>query len=903
MNGIACISDFAPLRHLRVTAQVVVALSLMPWMAGCGGDEPETVTITTDSGVVQDAVVDGGTLGDGATSDSSAGTGGDASSTDDAASAGKAVGEPCEKGAECNSGLCAWSRTKRRCVAPCADGKCPAGTACAPVDASDSKSAKGCIDRHLNLCRPCKEDDDCGPDSGTCLETSDGSGSFCGSGCEAAGDCPKGFTCDDKHCIPTAGECLCSAYATHAKAETLCKVINAQGACPGTRACGDNGLPACGGTTPTAELCDGTDNDCDGATDEEVTLAECSQKSGAGICYGKEVCTGGKLTCDATTPGKEVCDGKDNDCDSKTDEGFVDTDEDDKADCIDPDDDNDGVVDGPDNCTLTANKDQLDTDKNGLGDACDDDDDGDGVPDAADSCTLVVNPNQSNNDSDEFGDLCDPDDDNDGVPDAQDNCGFEANKDQLDSDKDGKGNACDNDDDGDGVIDTKDNCPLAANKDQLDTDKDKAGDACDTDDDGDKVLDTKDNCPLVVNPKQTDTDKDKSGDACDADDDGDGVLDLADNCTLTANKNQENTDKDGLGDACDDDDDGDGKPDGKDNCPLIANPGQADYDKDGKGDDCDPDDDDDGIADTKDNCPLKAGKDQTDTDKDGKGNLCDPDDDNDEIMDSTDNCPLAKNNKQTDTDGDKKGDACDDDDDGDGDPDSTDCAPLDKTVHKGAKEVCDGQDNNCDKNKDPEGATGCEKYYEDTDKDGFAVAGKSRCLCKPDGVWSVKSIAKVDCKPNNKAIFPGAKEVCDGEDNNCDGTKDEANAQGCKSYYKDEDKDGWGVGKAVCLCAQKDLLTATKGGDCYDKNKKAFPGQTTYFSVHRGDNSYDYNCDTKADKRWGATGQCKNLCFTTNEGWSGAPPSCGGTASWLDKCSVGFFKCNKATSDRKQECR
>ena len=31
--------------------------------------------------------------------------------------------------------------------------------------------------------------------------------------------------------------------------------------------------------------------------------------------------------------------------------------------------------------------------------------------------------------------------------------------------------------------------------------------------------------------------------------------------------------------------------------------------------------------------------------------------------------------------------------------------------------------------------------------------------------------------------------------------------------------------------------------DCYDRNPEAFPGQTKYFPTHRGDNSFDYNCN------------------------------------------------------------
>ncbi len=891
----------------RFCAATLIALLLGALVAGCGGDEGVVAGPAADVSVSTDGVgSDGGVAGD-ATTDTVAAADGapgqDVTELTDGGAAGKAVGAACTTAAACASKLCAWDRNGQVCAAPCVAGKCDAGWICGASDPSDTKSAQACVGKHLNLCRPCETVADCGLGGGACRKSADGAGSFCATACAVAADCPKGFTCADKQCVPTAGECLCSAWAIHVKAATQCLVKNSEGACPGTRACGENGLPACGGAAPTAELCDGKDNNCDGQTDEALTFEACSQKGDAGICYGKEVCTDGKLMCGAAMPAKEICDGKDNDCDDKTDEGFDDLDGDKIADCVDPDDDNDGVLDAADNCTATANPDQLDTDKDGLGDACDPDDDGDGVLDAADSCTLVVNPNQSDNDGDGQGDVCDDDDDNDKVPDGQDNCPLAANADQLDTDKDGKGDACDNDDDADGVADLSDNCTLTANKDQLDTDKDGEGDACDADDDNDKVPDGVDNCPLSVNPNQLDTDKDKLGDACDDDDDADGVLDLTDNCTLTANKNQEDNDKDGEGDACDEDDDNDTVTDGKDNCPMMANPTQADWDKDGKGDVCDPDDDDDGVLDVDDNCPFKAGKDQTDTDKDGIGDLCDPDSDNDEVPDVADNCPKVKNKDQTDTDGDKAGDACDDDDDGDGDPDVTDCAPLDKTIHKGATEICDGKDNDCDKDIDPEDASGCKVYYPDTDKDGYGIKAPSRCLCKPDQVWTVTDISKIDCAPLDKNAHPGAVEICgDKIDNNCADGVDEPNAQGCKKYFVDEDKDGFGVGTALCLCAPVGTRNALKGGDCYDKNKLVYPGQAAWFATHRGDGSFDYNCKSGAEKQWGDSGSCKTACFGTNNGWNGTVPGCGAKGTWLDKCTIGWFKCDHATSGRTQTC-
>ncbi|MHC4442537.1 MAG: S8 family serine peptidase [Planctomycetota bacterium] len=374
-----------------------------------------------------------------------------------------------------------------------------------PTTDSDDNNPQVCTDSDTDTC------DDCSVTGGPPDPANDGMDT------DNDGICDAGDTCTD------------------ADGDQYGKGGNGNTGCPNGPEidCNDNNADINPGAT---EICDNTDNDCDPSTTDgagESWFGNPCDGSDSDLCQeGTYECSSGAKTCsDDTTGNVETCDGVDDNCDGRTDEGFQDTDGDNIADCVDPDDDGDGVSDTSDNCPLVANSDQDDLDTDGMGNVCDDDADGDDVPNDTDNCPLNFNKDQKDDDNDGVGNVCDnsplednpkqEDFDDDGIGDVIDNCPNISNPKQTDTDGDGTGDACDAcpsdapkiepgqcgcgeldiDSDGDGTADCKDSCPNGNCGDQCPNDPNKtAPGVCgcgvsDIDRDGDRTMDCQDNCP------------------------------------------------------------------------------------------------------------------------------------------------------------------------------------------------------------------------------------------------------------------------------------------------------------------------------------------------------------------------------------------------------------------------
>ncbi len=248
-------------------------------------------------------------------------------------------------------------------------------------------------------------------------------------------------------------------------------------------------------------------------------------------------------------------------------------------------------------------------------------------------------------------------------------------------------------------------------------------------------------------------------------------------------------------------------------------------------------------------------------------------------------------------------------------------------------------DERCDDGNDVDG-DGCETdcrftcevdtsasntWHLDCDADGFAADGaQTEVVCLPPaaascgGGWTLRApaVGARDCDDTQSDTHPGATEVCDDVDQDCDGMVDEgllstfyrdADADGygdadttttactlpdghvtndldcdddCETchpdgtetcdtrdndcdgmadegvrstFYRDADGDTFGAASVTTMACAAPSGYVANDDDCDDSDSAARPNQTAYFTRQRNGGGYDFNCDGVSSRQYTTT--------------------------------------------------
>jgi hypothetical protein len=166
--------------------------------------------------------------------------------------------------------------------------------------------------------------------------------------------------------------------------------------------------------------------------------------------------------------------------------------------------------------------------------------------------------------------------------------------------------------------------------------------------------------------------------------------------------------------------------------------------------------------------------------------------------------------------------------------DNTDCDDNDSSVNTAATEVCNHIDDDCSGTID-DGLV-FETYYADNDSDTYGDANNSIYECsQPSGYVTNNT----DCNDNDANQNAASSEICNGEDDDCDGAID--NGLIFLDFYSDIDADGFGAGDVISSCTDLGSGYTTNNTDCDDSNSNTNPSATETC------NTIDDNCDGQTD--------------------------------------------------------
>ena len=165
-----------------------------------------------------------------------------------------------------------------------------------------------------------------------------------------------------------------------------------------------------------------------------------------------------------------------------------------------------------------------------------------------------------------------------------------------------------------------------------------------------------------------------------------------------------------------------------------------------------------------------------------------------------------------------------------------DCDDAVAATHSGATETCNGVDDDCDGAGDDDAAD-LDTFYEDDDGDSFGDAADPVLACTQTAGLVTDA---TDCDDRDAGVYPGATEVCDDEDDDCDGSVDD-DATDATTWYADTDGDGYGDDATATTACDAPSRYASVGGDCDEADAARNPGETEIC------NDVDDDCDGDVD--------------------------------------------------------
>ena len=223
--------------------------------------------------------------------------------------------------------------------------------------------------------------------------------------------------------------------------------------------------------------------------------------------------------------------------------------------------------------------------------------------------------------------------------------------------------------------------------------------------------------------------------------------------------------------------------------------------------------------------------------------------------------------------------------------DALDCDDADGAVHPAASEICNGVDDDCDGDVDEDDAVDAATWYVDADLDGYGdgATGVQGCT-QPSGAVADAT----DCDDADAAIHPGASELCDGVDNDCDGAVDEDDAIDALTWYADSDGDGYGDAGALTAACTLPSGHVADSSDCDDRNNTVHPGAAE--SCDSLDNDCDGSVDEGVQSTWYADADSDGYGDASSSADACARPS--GFVADATDCDDGDGAVNPLASER-----